>query len=100
MLALRKYYVLYVPTAPVWHSREQPKRSFKKRSPLANPDSFQGDDALLAVPGEGIEPPTNGLQNRCSTAELTRLPARELSASPHAHKEQRVVCRWMTSPVG
>src|SRR5688500_16900846 len=24
------------------------------------------------VPGEGIEPPTNGLQNRCSTAELTR----------------------------
>src|ERR1041384_4912513 len=21
------------------------------------------------VPGEGIEPPTNGLQNRCSTAE-------------------------------
>ena len=26
------------------------------------------------VPGEGIEPPTNGLQNRCSTAELTRRP--------------------------
>ncbi len=25
------------------------------------------------VPGEGIEPPTNGLQNRCSTAELARL---------------------------
>jgi hypothetical protein len=24
------------------------------------------------VPGEGIEPPTFGLQNRCSTAELTR----------------------------
>src|SRR5205085_12493074 len=31
--------------------------------------------ALLSfelVPGEGLEPPTNGLQNRCSTAELTR----------------------------
>jgi hypothetical protein len=28
-------------------------------------------DAEL-VPGEGIEPPTFGLQNRCSTAELTR----------------------------
>jgi hypothetical protein len=27
---------------------------------------------VLLVPGEGIEPPTNGLQNRCSTAELTR----------------------------
>ena len=26
------------------------------------------------MPGEGIEPPTFGLQNRCSTAELTRLP--------------------------
>ena len=25
------------------------------------------------VPDEGIEPPTFGLQNRCSTAELTRL---------------------------
>jgi hypothetical protein len=24
------------------------------------------------VPGEGFEPPTFGLQNRCSTAELTR----------------------------
>jgi hypothetical protein len=27
------------------------------------------------VPGERIELPTNGLQNRCSTAELTRLRA-------------------------
>ncbi len=25
------------------------------------------------VPGEGIEPPTFGLQNRCTTAVLTRL---------------------------
>ncbi len=40
----------------------------------------QVDDQLLKdlgvsmwlVPGEGIEPPTFGLQNRCSTAELTR----------------------------
>jgi hypothetical protein len=27
------------------------------------------------VPAEGIEPPTFGLQNRCSTAELSRLEA-------------------------
>ena len=27
---------------------------------------------LILVPGEGLEPPTCGLQNRCSTAELTR----------------------------
>jgi hypothetical protein len=33
----------------------------------------------LLVPGERIELPTNGLQNRCSTAELTRQ-ASDLSA--------------------
>jgi hypothetical protein len=27
---------------------------------------------VMLVPAEGIEPPTNGLQNRCSTAELSR----------------------------
>ena len=27
---------------------------------------------ILLVPGAGFEPATNGLQNRCSTAELTR----------------------------
>jgi hypothetical protein len=27
---------------------------------------------IYMVPGERIELPTNGLQNRCSTAELTR----------------------------
>ena len=36
--------------------------------------------AGVVVPAEGIEPPTFGLQNRCSTAELSRpdvrLPAR------------------------
>jgi hypothetical protein len=33
------------------------------------------------VPGEGLEPPTNGLQNRCSTAELTRQNARNVVVS-------------------
>jgi hypothetical protein len=33
----------------------------------------QGRTLILLVPGEGFEPPTNGLQNRCSTPELTRL---------------------------
>jgi hypothetical protein len=28
---------------------------------------------ISLVPGERFELPTNGLQNRCSTAELTRL---------------------------
>jgi hypothetical protein len=28
---------------------------------------------LAHMPGEGFEPPAFGLQNRCSTAELTRL---------------------------
>jgi hypothetical protein len=29
------------------------------------------------MPGEGFEPPTFGLQNRCTTTVLTRLKARE-----------------------
>ena len=33
----------------------------------------RGKCPILLVPGERIELPTNGLQNRCSTAELTRL---------------------------
>jgi hypothetical protein len=33
---------------------------------------FLEEIAVLLVPGERIELPTNGLQNRCSTAELTR----------------------------
>jgi hypothetical protein len=67
------------------------------------------------VPGEGIEPPTFGLQNRCSTAELTRpqvvlaagLPASAVSDKSHKAlkslfltKKPRtevrgfVVCEW------
>jgi hypothetical protein len=38
------------------------------------------------VPGERIELPTNGLQNRCSTAELTRR--RYNRAFPTARVEQ------------
>jgi hypothetical protein len=36
------------------------------------------------VPAEGIEPPTFGLQNRCSTAELSRRLGRRglIAASP------------------
>lgn len=42
------------------------------------------------MPGEGFEPPTNGLQNRCSTPELTRpagacaLTAISVAALPQA----------------
>ena len=31
------------------------------------------DERVQVVPAEGIEPPTFGLQNHCSTAELSRL---------------------------
>lgn len=37
---------------------------------LQVPDSVTGSVRL--VPGERFELPTNGLQNRCSTPELTR----------------------------
>ena len=45
--------------------------------PLCFPRVFTAIDVdnkclIPLVPGEGLEPPTNGLQNRCSTAELTR----------------------------
>jgi hypothetical protein len=33
------------------------------------------------VPEEGIEPPTFGLQNRCSTAELFRQCVRHIAGS-------------------
>jgi hypothetical protein len=33
------------------------------------------------VPEEGIEPPTFGLQNRCSTAELFRQRVRHIAVS-------------------
>jgi hypothetical protein len=38
------------------------------------------------VPGEGFEPPTNGLQNRCSTPELTRLLLLYLQAFRYLHQ--------------
>ena len=34
---------------------------------------MSAEDSVGVVPAEGIEPPTFGLQNRCSTAELSRL---------------------------
>ena len=49
-------------------------------SSLLSPDTFREDSFVggLVVPGERIELPTNGLQNRCSTAELTRqMPTNE-----------------------
>jgi hypothetical protein len=45
---------------------------------------------ILLVPGERIELPTNGLQNRCSTAELTRL---EFTAISLARLPQAALAR-------
>ena len=62
-------------------SHQAQARRKKKRLPMVFPGSiFWEDEAgkiqskslILLVPGERIELPTNGLQNRCSTAELTR----------------------------
>ena len=36
---------------------------------------LSGSDRPIMVPGEGFEPPTFGLQNRCTTTVLTRRPA-------------------------
>ena len=40
--------------------------------PLGHGDQVRAILAESVVPAEGIEPPTFGLQNRCSTAELIR----------------------------
>ena len=42
----------------------------------------RGKALISLVPAEGIEPPTFGLQNRCSTAELSR---RHLEAGRGRH---------------
>ena len=47
-----------------------------RRMPGTNAEGTQKSrpNSYGMVPDEGIEPPTFGLQNRCSTAELIRLP--------------------------
>ena len=44
-------------------------------SGLTEPFRMSRDGRSEPVPGERFELPTNGLQNRCSTTELTRLAA-------------------------
>jgi hypothetical protein len=44
---------------------------------------------VLLVPDEGIEPPTFGLQNRCSTAELIRRFKRLCATSEPAYAQER-----------
>ena len=39
------------------------------------------------MPAEGLEPPTNGLQNRCSTTELSR----HLKRLPKGYLEPPIV---------
>jgi hypothetical protein len=47
---------------------------------------LRGKADRCLVPGERIELPTNGLQNRCSTAELTRHIEDLASASAFCHR--------------
>lgn len=47
------------------------------------------------MPAEGIEPPTFGLQNRCSTAELSRLQDQGVKAEARSVWERR----WLADPV-
>src|SRR5580693_10210338 len=45
------------------------------------------------VPDEGIEPPTFGLQNRCSTAELIRRLGGFCATSEPSRAQGRFLCR-------
>jgi hypothetical protein len=49
------------------------------------------------VPGEGLEPPTFGLQNRCTTAVLTRpgVSYRKAARSVEGFPADVEVSRWM-----
>jgi hypothetical protein len=51
--------------------------------------TFTAEDLERVVPAEGIEPPTFGLQNRCSTAELSRRLSAELAVSQSRDKSAR-----------
>jgi TPR repeat protein len=54
----------------------------------------------LLVPGERLELPTNGLQNRCSTAELTRLRGvLELHAGKRHDKTRSMIKRSGAVPI-
>ena len=44
----------------------------KTTSSLGPPFNFSTNIMISLVPGEGLEPPTFGLQNRCTATVLTR----------------------------
>ena len=50
------------------------------------------------VPDEGIEPPTFGLQNRCSTAELIRPDNTETRRLFGTFPAMRCLSAWSDSP--
>jgi hypothetical protein len=54
----------------VWAFEHQLRQRNLQQSPMKK---VRPKCPILLVPGERIELPTTGLQNRCSTAELTRL---------------------------
>jgi hypothetical protein len=56
---------------------------------------------LRVVPGEGFEPPTFGLQNRCTTTVLTRQAAdiNHLSATRSTDPENSVPFSYASNAV-
>ena len=52
------------------HAEERLRLALRPQS-----QRLDGEQIVILVQGEGIDPPTNGLQNRCSTAELARQTA-------------------------
>ena len=60
-----------IPTACRRRTRSPP-RSWKSSMPLSNASEASPPGSRLSLPGEGFEPPTFGLQNRCTTTVLTR----------------------------
>ncbi len=88
----------------MWHSPRRPPRSRTAGRGRLQRYFPHGPERCFPVPGEGFEPPTFGLQNRCSTPELTRLAgacaltAISVAAAPQAvvgaRTHRRILRTW------
>jgi hypothetical protein len=87
------YFVRALPIQPVDHrlihqqTIHEIERFVARRAAVGNSVTKPVAGIHRLVPGDGFEPPTNGLQNRCSTTELTRRLSDECGASrlPREH---------------
>src|SRR5690606_21115688 len=95
--------ILWAMTTSIWFGLPNQDNGPGCGSPRMAICGQYGRNTGPMVPDEGIEPPTFGLQNRCSTAELIRPtglsspPLRQ--AEPKVQPSVRAISRVMVSGV-